>query len=170
MCGSSWSSGLAPYTTPKRHSNMQPNSSRSRMRYPMRFSLSCVSISKSRERWWVGRGSSTIRTSMSPTTSTRVYASLGNCSPMFWNWGSPPGPSFSIRPLASSIPTSSAGARSEPARRRAKYIESWRRVCRCRWASRTAQTATSRWLWTRYRPRAADTCSRRSPRKGRLRF
>jgi 3-deoxy-7-phosphoheptulonate synthase len=39
--------------------------------------------------------------------------------------------------------------------RRAKYTESWRRVCRCRSASRTAQTVTFRWLWTGYRPRAA---------------
>jgi 3-deoxy-7-phosphoheptulonate synthase len=46
---------------------------------------------------------------MSPTTSTRACGSLGNCSPIFWSWGSLPGPSFSIPPLASSMPISSAG-------------------------------------------------------------
>src|SRR5215831_19230154 len=82
--------------------------------------------------------------------------------------GSLLGLSFSIRLLASSIRISLAGVRSELALRKAKYTESWRRVCRCRSASRTARTVTSRWPWTRYRPRAADTCSRLSPRKVRL--
>src|SRR5262249_44086802 len=82
--------------------------------------------------------------------------------------GCPLGPSFSIRPLANSIRISSAGVPSEPAPRRAKCTESWRRVCPCRSASRTAQTVTSRWPWTRYRPRAAATCSPLLPRKAPL--
>ena len=64
----------------------------------------------------------------------------------------------------------SAGARSAPAPRRARSTASWRAGYRCRSASRTAPTATSRWPSTRCHGRAAHaTFFRIAPRRAHLR-
>ncbi len=65
----------------------------------------------------------------------------------------PPPRSSSSPSARSTWRTSSPGARSVPAPRRARSTASWRPGCPCRSASRTGPTATCRWRSTRAAPR-----------------
>ena len=67
--------------------------------------------------------------------------------------------SSSTRSRRSTSPTSSPGERSARARPRARSTASSPRACRCRSASRTAPTATSRSRWTPSAPRRPRTPS-----------
>ena len=71
-------------------------------------------------------------------------------------WACRSAASSSTRSRRSTSPTWSPGARSAPARPRARSTASSPRACRCRSASRTAPTATSRSRSTRSAPPAAQ--------------
>ena len=77
----------------------------------------------------------------------------GACSATSTTSACRPASSISTRFRRSTSRISSRGARSAPARPRARFIASWRRACRAPSGSRTAPTATSRSPWMPSAPR-----------------